>query len=183
MLIALWLVGGLLSLLGALCYTELATPTRRRRRLRLSDPRVRRPVGFLFAWCQLWIVRPAPSARWLMSSPITPIRFGRLSAKLRVARRRPTGLCRGAVLALTAINMLGIQEGKWTQNILTVVKIVGLAPSSSSVLRMARRRFLHTHQTFAPFRPFASLHRRTQPDAVQTRLRHDSHSVRLRRLE
>ena len=58
-LIGLWLLGGLLSLIGALCYAELATAyPQGGRRLRLSDPRLRPAVGFLFAWCQLWIVRP-----------------------------------------------------------------------------------------------------------------------------
>ena len=32
-----------------------------------------------------------------------------------------------AVLVLSGINILGVREGKWTQNLLTAVKVLGLA--------------------------------------------------------
>ncbi|NLF08445.1 MAG: amino acid permease, partial [Pirellulaceae bacterium] len=59
LLLGLWLLGGLLSLLGALCYAELATayPKAGGDYVYLTKA-LGRKVGFLFAWCQLWIVRP-----------------------------------------------------------------------------------------------------------------------------
>ncbi len=33
----------------------------------------------------------------------------------------------GSIVVLTAVNMLGVREGKWTQNVLTVAKVGGLA--------------------------------------------------------
>jgi amino acid transporter len=128
-LIGLWLFGGLLSLLGALCYAELATAYPREGGDYVYLTRAMgRSVGFLFAWCQLWIVRPGSIGAmayvfadyanriWPNVPPNAPgyVRF-------------QVGYAAAAVLVLTAINMLGIREGKWTQNILTVVKIVGLA--------------------------------------------------------
>src|SRR3972149_4470921 len=58
-LIGLWLLGGVLSLIGALCYAELATayPQEGGDYVYLTRA-LGRAVGFLFAWCQLWIVRP-----------------------------------------------------------------------------------------------------------------------------
>ena len=58
-LIGLWLLGGAFSLVGALCYAELATayPGEGGDYVYLSRA-FGRAVGFLFAWCQLWIVRP-----------------------------------------------------------------------------------------------------------------------------
>ena len=45
--------------IGALCYAELATayPKEGGDYVYLTRA-LGRPVGFLFAWCQLWIVRP-----------------------------------------------------------------------------------------------------------------------------
>jgi basic amino acid/polyamine antiporter, APA family len=33
----------------------------------------------------------------------------------------------GSIVVMTAINVLGVREGKWTQNVLTVAKVLGLA--------------------------------------------------------
>ncbi len=58
-LIGVWILGGLLSLAGALCYAELATayPKEGGDYVYLNEafgPR----CGFLFAWAQLWVIRP-----------------------------------------------------------------------------------------------------------------------------
>ena len=55
----MWLLGGLLSLIGAVCYAELATAYPKEGGDYVYLTRAfGRAVGFLFAWCQLWIVRP-----------------------------------------------------------------------------------------------------------------------------
>ncbi|MHC4401615.1 MAG: amino acid permease, partial [Planctomycetota bacterium] len=58
-LILAWSLGGFLSLLGALCYAELATayPKQGGDYVYLTRAFGRAP-GFLFAWAQIWIVRP-----------------------------------------------------------------------------------------------------------------------------
>ncbi len=33
----------------------------------------------------------------------------------------------GAIVVLTVVNILGVREGKWTQNLLTTAKVLGLA--------------------------------------------------------
>ena len=58
-LFAAWGLGGLISLLGALCYAELATtfPEEGGDYVYLTRA-YGRLMGFLFAWSQLWVVRP-----------------------------------------------------------------------------------------------------------------------------
>ena len=62
-LLGVWLLGGLLSLVGALCYAELANayPQEGGDYVYLTQA-LGRKLGFLFAWAQLWIVRPVRSA-------------------------------------------------------------------------------------------------------------------------
>src|SRR3972149_45327 len=53
------ILGGILSLIGALCYAELATtyPEEGGDYVYLTQA-FGRQLGFVFAWSQLWIVRP-----------------------------------------------------------------------------------------------------------------------------
>jgi APA family basic amino acid/polyamine antiporter len=125
-LIALWLAGGLLSLCGALCYAELATayPQEGGDYVYLSRA-YGSWAGFLFGWAQLAIVRPgdivvlafafATYARTLWD-PLAGSAFPWTQHAYAIA----------AVVALTTINVLGVREGKWTQNLLTVIKALGL---------------------------------------------------------
>jgi amino acid transporter len=126
-LIGLWLLGGLLSLMGAVCYAELATayPKEGGDYVYLTRG-FGRSVGFLFAWCQLWIVRPGSIGAMAFlfadyANQIWPQAEGTAAAGVLVA------YAVGSIVALTAVNMLGVREGKWTQNVLTVAKVLGLA--------------------------------------------------------
>jgi basic amino acid/polyamine antiporter, APA family len=126
-LIGVWVLGGALSLAGALCYAELAS----------AYPEeggdyvyLRRAygewAGYLFAWSTFLIIRPGSIAA--MAFP-----FGDYMANLWESRAAPaaahcTGVVFGAaaVTALTLINCMQIRAGKWTQNILTSLKVIGL---------------------------------------------------------
>src|SRR3954469_15003828 len=57
--LALWVVGGLVALAGAMCYAEMATafPQVGGTYVYLSEG-LGRSVGFAFAWAEFWIVRP-----------------------------------------------------------------------------------------------------------------------------
>src|SRR4051812_9041296 len=56
--LALWVVGGLVALAGAMCYAEMATafPQVGGTYVYLSEG-LGRSVGFAFAWAEFWIVR------------------------------------------------------------------------------------------------------------------------------
>jgi APA family basic amino acid/polyamine antiporter len=123
--IGIWIVGGLLSLCGALSYAELATayPVAGGDYVYLSRA-YGRWAGFLFGWAQLTVVRPGDIA--VMAFAFAT--YGRaiydpLAGVPGVSQRL---FAAAAVLVLTAINILGVTQGKWTQNLLTAVKALGL---------------------------------------------------------
>jgi APA family basic amino acid/polyamine antiporter len=124
-LLALWLAGGVLALTGALCYAELATTYPQEGGDYVYLTRAYGPgAGYLFGWSQLAIVRPGDIA-------LMAFIFARYAQTL-YAPWVGAGLAyaAAAVVGLTLINILGVNAGKWTQNLLTVVKILGLVAIS-----------------------------------------------------
>ncbi len=122
----IWLLGGMLSLCGALSYAELATayPQEGGDYVYLSRA-YGKWAGFLFGWAQLAIVRPGDIAVMAFAfatyaraiwDPLAGTAFPHSQRLYAVA----------ATLVLTFINVLGVRQGKWTQNLLTTVKLVGL---------------------------------------------------------
>jgi len=128
MLIAVWVGGGLITLAGALCYVELATAFPREGGDYVYLTRAfGRPVGFLFAWTEFWIVRPG-------SVGMMAFVFARFAHELVRDTPFSTGdmdrdfvlYAAGTIGLITGLNLFGVQAGKTTQNVLTVVKVVGL---------------------------------------------------------
>ena len=119
---ALWLVGGILSLSGALCYAELATAYTHEGGDYVYLGRAYGPwAGFLFGWTQLTIVRPGDiAAMAFVFARFGGSLLGVLGAGSRIV------LAISAVVMLSAINIAGVRAGKWTQNTLAVVKTLGL---------------------------------------------------------
>ncbi len=117
-----WGLGGLLALLGAFCFAELASTYPRSGGEYVYLTRAYGPlVGYLFAWAQLAIIRPG-------SIGALAYVVAEYAAKLWDLNSIQTFLTAvGSVLLLTAINILGVTFGKNTQNLLTVAKILGLA--------------------------------------------------------
>ncbi len=126
-LLGVWLLGGVLSLIGALCYVELANAYPREGGDYVYITRAfGRRAGFLFAWSQLWIVRPG-------SIGAMAYIFARYAHHL-VPIAAPAceylgwiGYAAGAIAVLSLVNIVGVREGKWTQNVLTTAKVLGLA--------------------------------------------------------
>ncbi|UCD34142.1 MAG: amino acid permease [Nitrospiraceae bacterium] len=119
--IAIWLAGGLLALTGALCYAELATAYPRDGGDYVYLSRAYGgPAGYIFGWSQMLIVRPGDIA-------LMAFVFARYAGTL-YAPAEHTGVIYAvsAVAVLTAINVVGVTGGKWTQNSLTVIKTLGL---------------------------------------------------------
>lgn len=121
-LMGVWLLGGALSLVGAACYAELAAayPEDGGDYVYLTRA-LGRAAGFLFAWSQMWIVRPGSIGALAFVfaehfQKLLPLAYP--GAKIVYAA--------GAVIVLTAVNILSVKEGKWTQNVLTSLKVLGL---------------------------------------------------------
>ncbi len=119
--IGIWLAGGLLALSGALCYAELATAYPREGGDYVYLSRAYgRTAGYIFGWSQLVIIRPGDIA-------LMAFVFARYASTLYAPSENIRLIYAvSAIILLTVINILGVREGKWTQNLLTVIKVLGL---------------------------------------------------------
>lgn len=122
-LFGLWLLGGVLSLIGAACYAELAT-----RYPRAGGDYVflreayGEGTGFMFAWTAFWVTQPANSGALAYI-------FGRYAYAIVPHGERAEGTliyALASIVVLTAVNVLGVRSGKWTQNLLSGLKVLGL---------------------------------------------------------
>ncbi len=141
LLIGVWVLGGLISLIGALCYAELATAYPKQGGDYVYLTRAfGRWVGFLFAWAQLWVVRPGSIGALAFvfgryANELVPLAGVKEAADAAEGKAAGTVLgvdplmiyAVGSIVVLTLVNMAGVRQGKWTQNLLTTVKVVGLA--------------------------------------------------------
>lgn len=115
-----WVVGGLIALIGALCFAELTTTYPDRGGdygylKRGFHPR----VGFAFSWTAFWIVRPA-------NIGLMAIIFGEFASEAINGSVSMFGFAVLAVVMVSATNLLGVVVGKTAQNILTIAKVVGI---------------------------------------------------------
>jgi APA family basic amino acid/polyamine antiporter len=117
----IWGLGGLLALLGAFCFAELASTYPRSGGEYVYLTRAYGPlIGYLFAWAQLAIIRPGS----IGALAYVVAEYG---AKLWDLNSMQTFLFAIlSVVSLTAINILGVTLGKNTQNFLTLAKVLGL---------------------------------------------------------
>lgn len=120
--LATWVVGGLLALVGAFCFAELATAYPRSGGEYVYLTRAYGPlVGYLFAWAQLTVIRPGSIGALAY---IFAFYAGKL---LQIDSPHAIFLLAvSSVLALTLVNSLGVVLGSTTQNLLTVFKVAGI---------------------------------------------------------
>ncbi|MDJ0596331.1 MAG: amino acid permease [Pleurocapsa sp. MO_226.B13] len=116
----IWLWGGLISLMGALCYGELATayphPGGEYHYLTRSFGK---EIALLFAWARLSVMQTGSIA-------LLAFVFGDYCSQLFPSNDLADSIYAAlAVIILTGINVLGIQPSKWVQNWLTAAKLLG----------------------------------------------------------
>jgi len=132
----LWFAGGVLSLTGALCYAELATTYPEEGGDVVYLERAYGPwAGFLFAWANALVVRPGSIAAVSFAfarygATLLPD-FGLSSSGLRIV------LALAAVLATTALNVIGVRASARTQNVLVAAKLLGLGAVVLAALSMS----------------------------------------------
>jgi basic amino acid/polyamine antiporter, APA family len=119
--IGVWVAGGVLSFIGALCYAELST----------TYPHaggeyhfLRRAFGtnlaFLFAWSRCSVIQTGSIAIlcYVFADYLVPVLSLNPGSSPMVAA--------AAVLALTGLNLAGLRHGKRTQIFLTMAELIGL---------------------------------------------------------
>ncbi|MGB5635689.1 MAG: amino acid permease [Waterburya sp.] len=113
----IWLLGGLISLMGALCYGELASayPDAGGEYHYLTRS-FGKEIALLFAWARLSVMQTGSIA-------LLAFVFGDYLSQLFSLGEGTSSICAAlAVMILTGINALGIQSSKWLQNWLTAAK-------------------------------------------------------------
>jgi basic amino acid/polyamine antiporter, APA family len=120
-LIGLWILGGLLSLIGALCYAELATTYPHPGGNYYYLSRAFGPnLGFLFGWARMTVIQPG-------SITMLAFVFGDYASQLIPLGDYVVPIYAAvAIVFLTGMNLLGVREGKLTQNGLSIAKVLGL---------------------------------------------------------
>ena len=118
--LCIWVVGGLLALAGAFCYGELATTYPREGGDYIYLSRAYGGwAGYLFGWSQLAIMRPGDIALMVFV-------FARYASRLFPFACSNLIYAVSAIVVLTVINVVGVKGAKWTQNLLTLIKAIGL---------------------------------------------------------
>jgi amino acid transporter len=119
--LAVWGVGGLLSLCGALCYAELATSLPRNGGDYEYLGRAYWPgFGFLFGWAQWTAVLSGSIAAMAYA-------FGDYAVRVfAMAKSASLAWALAAVAAVTILNLAGARTGSRSQNLLSLTKIIGL---------------------------------------------------------
>ncbi len=116
-----WLLGGIVSFIGALCYAELATTyPHAGGEYHFLHRAFGRDIAFLFAWARATVIQTGSIA-------MLGFVFGDYASQIfSLGTYSPAIYAALAAIALTAVNIMGVQQGKWTQNLLTAAKVLGL---------------------------------------------------------
>ena len=117
----LWTAGGLISLIGAFCYAELATTyPHTGGDYHYLTRAYGKPFSFLFAWSRVTVIQTGSVA-------LLAFVFGDYATQLLNLGEYSVPLYAGLVVVLlTAINIMGVQQGTRTQNLLTIVEVLCL---------------------------------------------------------
>ncbi len=121
MALGLWAAGGALAWCGAVCYAELATTyPRDGGDYEYLNRAFGRWCGFLFAWAQLTTII---SGNIAIMAYVFADYAGRFWSPMS---KYDLWLTITPIVVLSAVNAAGIAAGKFTQNSLTIAKIIGL---------------------------------------------------------
>jgi amino acid transporter len=136
LILAAWVIGGLLSLAGALAVSELGVrhPKSGGQYVFLREA-FGAPVAFAFGWTTLLISRPS-----LLAGIATVFATGFISLfGLGSGAAKPAAAA--AVIVFTAVNCLGVKPGTHTQNAFTALKAAGLLLMAAFALFSGRGDF------------------------------------------
>jgi len=159
MIMLVWLVSGMLTFFGALSYAELGgmIPDAGGQYAYLREAYGRLPA-FLFGWTEFLVVKAGSIAAVavafaMYSGVFVPERFAReFHATLLVGPvpipeigvKTVAILC---ILALSAVNTLGVRFGGWVQNVFTFLKV-------GALLGLVVAVFVFGHRATGAFQPF-----------------------------
>ncbi len=120
-MLAAWLLGGLVSLIGALCYAELATAfPHAGGDYHFLTRAYGKKLSFLFAWARLAVITTGSIA-------LLAFVFGDYCTRLySLGEHSPAYYAAAIVIVLTLVNIAGVRSGAAAQNWLTALEVLGL---------------------------------------------------------
>ena len=121
MLIATWVAGGVFAIIGALSYAELSTAfPSAGGEYHFLQRAYGRQLAFLYGWARMTVIVAGSIA-------VFAYLFGDYMSRVVNLGSNSSAIWAALVVtALTAVNYLGIREGKATQNVFTVLEVCGL---------------------------------------------------------
>jgi amino acid transporter len=116
-----WIAGGVFSIIGALCYAELATAfPSAGGEYHFLQRAFGRSLAFLYGWARMTVIVAGSIA-------VFAYLFGDyLSRVINLGAHSSAIWAALVVVVLTGVNYCGIREGKATQNVFTVLEVGGL---------------------------------------------------------
>jgi APA family basic amino acid/polyamine antiporter len=121
LIVAVWVAGGVFSIIGALCYAELATAfPSAGGEYHFIQKAYGRSLAFLYGWARMTVIVAGSIA-------VFAYLFGDyLSRVVNLGAHSSAIWAALVVIVLTIVNYAGIREGKVTQNLFTVLEVSGL---------------------------------------------------------
>lgn len=120
-LYAVWIAGGVFSIIGALCYAELATAfPSAGGEYHFIQRAFGRSLAFLYGWARMTVIVAGSIA-------VFAYLFGDYMSRVVSLGAHSSAIWAAlVVVVLTYVNYRGIREGKATQNLFTVLEVGGL---------------------------------------------------------
>ncbi len=143
-----WVLGGVISLTGVLCYAELSSlfPRTGGTYVYLREAYGPR-VSFLFGWMEFAVLRAGSLAG------IAYVFAAYLKNFISFGPETEKAIAIAAIAAFTLLNICGLHYGTRVQNVLSVLKVLTLLGISSTILLLKREGLiLSAAQTAAPVR-------------------------------
>lgn len=120
-LLGLWIAGGVIGAIGALCYAELASAYPDAGGDYHFLRRAYGPeIGFLFVWARMTVIQTGAlaAAAFIAGNYFTEL--------FSLGQHSPAIYAAVLVAALTVLNLFGMRAAKWTQNVLVAAITLGL---------------------------------------------------------
>jgi APA family basic amino acid/polyamine antiporter len=117
-----WVIGGVVALIGALCYAELGT---RRPQAGGGYVYLRESFGLIIAFVYGWNLLAVNHSGSIAAVATVFVQYA--GAALGYTIRNPGPYAVGTIVFLTGVNWFGIRAGSLTQNILTVLKLLAIS--------------------------------------------------------
>lgn len=117
-----WAIGGVIALIGALCYAELGT---RRPNAGGGYINLREAFGLIVAFIYGWNMLIVNHSGSIAAVAVVFVQYAAAAFGVTIVNPGPYAV--GAIVFLAGINWFGIRAGSLTQNVLTVLKLFAIA--------------------------------------------------------